>query len=281
MGVSTAPLFRTSPHRHWNGILERAAAIVISYSTHVTLRQLFYRLVSAGLLANTQTAYKALSSRTAEARRRSDFPSLIDRTRTIHRHQTFAGATQARHWLTRIYRHDRTEGQPFTIYLGVEKNGIVEQLEERFADFGFPILALGGYSSQTYIDDVVHDVHRQQRPAVLIYAGDFDPSGEDIQRDFVERTRCFSTVRRVALTPEQVGTYALPPQPGKATDARAAKFIERHHQLVQVELDALPPDVLKRLYEDAILDFWDESVYQDALRREMQERANLQLGGAE
>jgi hypothetical protein len=178
--------------------------------------------------------------------------------------------------LRRIYRHDRTEGQSFSIYLGVEKNGIVEQLEDWFGDLGLPILALGGYSSQTYIDEIIQDSERQERPAVLIYAGDFDPSGEDIQRDFVERTQCFVAVRRVALTPEQIDAYELPPQPGKSTDARAAKFIARHNRLVQVELDALPPDVLKQLYENAIDEFWDTSTFTEAIRREAQERSNLQ-----
>ena len=73
----------------------------------------------------------------------------MDRTRTIHRYQTFAGVAQARTWLGRIYRRDWTEGQPLAVYLAVEKSGIVEQLQAWFGDLGVPILALGGYGSQT------------------------------------------------------------------------------------------------------------------------------------
>ena len=83
---------------------------------------------------------------------------------------------------------------------------------------------------------------------MLLYAGDHDPSGEDIDRDFIARTDCWDEVRRVALTAAQVEQYALPPQPGKETDSRAAGFVERHGRLVQVELDALPPDVLRDLF---------------------------------
>jgi hypothetical protein len=75
----------------WNPILERAARIAASYSTPVTLRQLFYRLVAAGLLPNTQPAYKTLSVKTAEARRHGWFPRLLDRGRAIHRFRSFAG----------------------------------------------------------------------------------------------------------------------------------------------------------------------------------------------
>jgi hypothetical protein len=136
-----------------------------------------------------------------------------------------------------------------------------------------------GYGSQTYVDDVIADVRATGRPAVLLYAGDHDPRGEDIDRDFTARTDCWDEVRRVALTAEQVERYALPPQPGKDTDSRAAGFIARHGRLVHVELDALPPDVLRALYADAIAEFWNDDAHDATLEREAAERRTLQRGG--
>jgi hypothetical protein len=114
---------------------------------------------------------------------------------------------------------------------------------------------------------------------VLIYAGDFDPSGEDIDRDFLTRTRCFDQVVRIALSAEQVRAFNLPPQMGKASDSRAGGFIARHGELVQVELDALPPDELRALFQDAIDAFWDASAYERVLAQEERDRAELR-GGA-
>lgn len=259
----------------WPEILAEAATIVAGYDTGVTLRQLFYRLVAAELLPNNRIAYQTLSRVTAEARRQGRFPALVDRTRAIHRQVGFDGTEQARSWLAAIYRRDRTEGQPWSIYLGVEKAGIVEQLRSWFGDLGVPVLALGGYSSQTYVDEVAADVQRKNRPAVLVYAGDFDPSGEDIDRDFLDRTRCFDDVVRVALTVEQVHDHDLPEQMGKTTDSRAASFVARHGRLLQVELDALPPDVLRRLYADAIARYWDEAAFDAAVQRESADRRAL------
>jgi len=163
------------------------------------------------------------------------------------------------------------------LYLGVEKNGLLAQLESWFSDLGIPILALGGYSSQTYCDDVIDDVRSDGREALLIYGGDFDPSGMDIQRDFEERTDfAFAQVERIALTAEQVRIYDLPPQPGKATDTRADRFIAEHGELVQVELDALPPDVLRGLYQDAIDRHWDSSKYEDVIEQEAAERDTIE-----
>jgi hypothetical protein len=263
------------PRLAWSAIVEVAAGIVRSYDTGVTLRQLFYRLVAVEILPNTRVAYSTLSKVTAQVRREGTFPALIDRTRAIHRYQTFDGPGNARSWLHSIYRRDRTEGQSVSIYLGVEKAGIVEQLQSWFGDLGVPILALGGYSSQTYIDDVVADVDRQVRPAVLIYAGDFDSSGEDIDRDFRARVNVFDEYVRIALTPEQIVKFKLPEQMGKTTDSRARGFVERHGRLVQVELDALPPEVLRELFQEAISRYWDTSAFEATLAREKQERAKL------
>jgi len=259
----------------WQPILEHAAQIVDSYDTGVTLRQCFYRLVADGTLPNTTSAYKSLSARSAQARRDGWFPDFIDNVREIHRYRSFDGPDDARGWLADIYRRDRTEGQSWSVYLGVEKRGIVAQLDSWFGDLGVPILSLGGYSSQTYVDDVNADVSTTGRPAVLLYAGDFDPSGEDIDRDFLDRSGCWTEVIRVALTPEQVDAYDLPPQPGKATDSRSAGFVARHGRLVQVELDALPPDELRGLYEGALDAFWDTSTHEDVLARERSERDQL------
>jgi hypothetical protein len=265
----------TAPRIDWPAVIDQAREIVESYDTSVTLRQLFYRLVSAQVIPNSQAAYKRLSAVTAEARRNGTFPALIDRGRTIHEYQSFTGTGHALSWLSRIYRLDRTRDQDVSLYLGVEKAGMVVQLQSWFGDLGVPVLALGGYSSQTYTDDVAAHAADGERPAVLLYAGDFDPSGEDIDRDFTERSACWDKVIRVALTAGQVRDYQLPVNPGKASDSRAAGFIERHGELMQVELDALDPDDLRALYQEAVDRYWDTSAYEQVLRDEDAGRARL------
>lgn len=267
-----------TPRLDWDAIVVESARIVNSYSTSVTLRQLFYRLVSAHILPNSQNAYKGLSRYTARARREGWFPDFIDRNRSIHRFRTFNSPEGALDWLRRIYRRPRDEGQEWSIYLGVEKSGIVEQLTQWFGDYGVGIVALGGYASQSYVDQISREVYDQGRPAVFIYAGDFDPSGEDIERDFLERSGCWDEQRRIALTPAQIQQYSLPPLPGKSWDSRAAGFVARHGQLMQVELDALDPNDLQRLYEDAFFEYWDPDLYQASIDRETKEERQLRAG---
>lgn len=261
--------------RDWQPILERAAAIVRSYDTGVTLRQLFYRLVSEELIRNTQSEYAQLSHRTAAARREGTFPALFDRTRGIVEATAFDGPDDAKQWLRSIYRRDRSEGQQHLVYLGIEKGGIVEQLRAWFSDpLGIPILPLQGYHSEAFERRIAERHAIDGRETVLLYAGDLDASGEDIERNFLRHVP-FDSSTKVALTASQAVEYDLPPLPGKATDQRAKGFAEKYGSLFQIEVDALPPDTLRDLFAAAIAEYWDDGAYQAALERETAEREEL------
>ena len=55
----------------------------------------------------------------------------------------------------------------------------------------------------------------------------------------------------------------------------ASGFIARYGELVQVELDALDPDDLQELYQEALDEFWDTSAYDHAVEQEQRERKVL------
>lgn len=261
--------------RNWTDILRVAKEIVESYDTPVTLRQLYYRLVSREILENTQSCYTQLSSKTAEARRLGLFPAFLDKTRNIIRYREFDSPQQAMAHTARNYRRDRSEGQPYTIFLAVEKDGLTAQLEQWFGHLSAPIMALRGYSSQSFADVVREQAEGYARPAILIYAGDFDPSGEDILRAFVKQADCFDGVERVALNREQIEEYNLPPLAGKSSDTRSRGFIQRHGELMQVEVDALDPEILRGLFDDALAEYVDVSMFENICEIEEQERQKL------
>jgi hypothetical protein len=267
----------------WPPVLDEARLIVASYDTGVTLRQLFYRLVAAALLPNLGSYYKRLSEYTARGRRDGGFPELLDRASRIEEPLSFTDPDHARGWLRDLYRRDRTLGQPWTIVLGVEKAGMSEQIDAWFSDpFGIPHVALGGYASQSLCDETRRYVESYDRPAVLLYAGDHDPSGEDIDRDFAKRVGVFNRVERVALNAEQLAEYAIPqnqldPEVGEKLerDPRSTQFRERHGYLDQYELDALDPSDLHDLYAGALADFWDTSTFEATVALEDSEREEL------
>jgi hypothetical protein len=248
-----------------NDVLPVAEAIVESYDTAVTLRQLFYRLVSLpvgarGRISNTYSMYTALAHNTAEARYAGTFPDLVDNRRTITLASSWSSPREGIDALRDQYRRDRTEGQPYQIWIGSEKSGLVALLSNWFGDMGLPIIALSGQCSKPYIDQITRRVRRDGRPAVLLYAGDHDPTGWSILQNFVDRTGFwvnaelpewdtsdmpetlgrkrghakawkdipnFNRYRkyRVALTPEQCDEHDLPRNPAKEKDPNMDNFL--------------------------------------------------------
>jgi hypothetical protein len=258
----------------WQPVIAGLAGWVEQQDGNVTLRQAFYAAVSSQVIPNTQAAYKRLSSLTAEARRDGSFPAFVDGTRDVLMASWWQTPEQFAAACVEAYRIDRWAGQDTLLVLGVEKRGMGAQVHRWFGSFGFPIVPLGGYCSQTLADDVAARIAADGRDAVLLYVGDHDASGHDIERDFTERVGLFAHTRRVALTPEQVDEYALPANPAKESDSRTAAFA-RLYGPVQVEVDALPPEVLRVLLLDAVTEYVDVSRFDAAVHREQVERAVL------
>lgn len=124
--------------------------------------------------------------------------------------------------------------------------------------YGCAMQVTRGYPSLTVIQDLSERVPKGGR-LVLLYLGDFDPSGEDIFRHISEEAeKKFPNVilEKVALKKEDIKKYGLPPIPAKRTDPRYEKF-ERKHGNRAVELDALPPETLLEKVKKAILRFTD------------------------
>jgi len=260
----------------WEPVLERGAEIVRASRLPMALRRLFYVLCEEGLIPNTKSAYSTLSRKSAKAREDGSFPDLYDYTRKIHRLLTFSDPEKASRWFAEeVYRRDRTEMMDVTIVPCTEKRGFAPWLTDRFQERGLPVLELGGYASKDYVDRAKRLVAEYDRPAVLIYSGDFDPEGEDIERDWLRRTACWDKVIRVALTEKQVLEYNLPEWPGKPNSSRAAGFIAKYGRLVQVELEALDTELVLDLYEEAVSEFWDEDAYQQSLALEEKDRGKL------
>jgi hypothetical protein len=251
---------------------------VQGYPYLITLRQLHYRLLSMPALGYGTAAkdYDYLSHRTAELRRSGRFPDLSDETRSIEQAPFWASPAEALATLAQQYRRDRSEGQRHLIVLGGEKRTMLAQFRQWYPDLGLPFIALSGNASQTYCDTVADFVHADGRKAVLLYVGDLDASGEEIEGDFLNRCPVFDHVERIAVNESQIADLGLPRNPGNPKDAKAAPFIARHRSLFQVEVEAIDPNVLHTLYDEALDQWWDRSIYDRIVEVEAVERRQVE-----
>jgi hypothetical protein len=267
--------------RDWQPILDRAVQLVDAFTARFdrppTLRRLHYELVTdvsatAAGYRNVSDDYKELSRRTSRDRRNGSFPDMSENARSLSQVEWFADADDLREHVREVARVDRMAGQERAVCVAVEKDGSREFLHDWFDDFGVLVTSLNGYSSQTLIDKIARWRDADGRPLVVLYAGDHDATGEDIDRDFQARLGDAEIdVHRVALLPEHVERYDLPRSPFDKVDARAANFVARHGGLWQTELDALDPDILRGLFLAAFGELWDMSVFkrQRALEAEL------------
>jgi len=266
--------------RTWDPIIAQARALVNAFVQNFgrppTLRRLHYELVSDTLAVaygyrNTIGDYKRLSELTAIGRRAGWFPRLTEGGRRVERLPTFANADELRDYIRDVCRVDRMLEQDVTIAAVVEKAGSLPFLRDWFDDYGVLCAAVGGYDSQTQID-ILRDWQAYfKRPMIVLYAGDHDPSGEDIDRDFMDRLTEGGRdieVRRVALLPEHVQQYSLVRMPFTKEDARKGQFAAKYGEVFQVELDALDVGALQTLFMDEFNALWDTDVWEEQKDKE-------------
>ena len=182
----------------------------------------------------------------------------------------------------RAYRRDWQEGQYAKIELWTEAAGMVPQLAHVAHGYSIPVYSSGGFSSLTAVRHIVDRAVDWRGTTVLLYVGDYDPSGvaifEAIAQDaeaFVEEDRQVLTTtivsQRVALTEGQLVAHDLPTAPAKTSDARSKAWTGGG----TCQLEALPPNVLAEIVEDAILEQFDIDILRGTIKLEERDRAEL------
>jgi hypothetical protein len=275
-----------SPKQETILTLNQASEIISNYSSDgytLSLRQLYYQLVAADLIPNSQRSYTRLGYIVGRGRLAGlvDWNIIEDRGRQI--------VTNA-HWRTpkdilevaaRQFKLDKWENQDYRVFVVVEKDALSGVLEPVCRRLDVHFTANKGYASLSHVYEMAQmiagysDFHQE---SIVLYFGDHDPSGLDMDRDIETRleqlSRSLVTVRRIALTMNQVESYAPPPNPAKMTDSRAAEYVSKYGQ-VSWELDALNPRVLIDLVENEILSWRDEVDWQEMADQEEQEKQKL------
>jgi len=258
-------------------VVNESLAIFKQYNVAMTLRQLFYRLVSKHVFPNNLNSYKKLSKMLVTARERGEVPDrfLEDRTRTtiggdagFESPEDFVKAYTD--WFKSSWERFSMPlwtNQPQRIEVWVEKDALSRLCSEVSEEFNVITCPSKGYSSYSYVKKAVRrmDDDYGTKDVAILYFGDYDPSGVDIERDLGDRLERYGAVdvevKRIALTLDQIREYNLPPFPAKSSDPRLAKFMADTGGTDAVELDALEPNVLQDLIREAIKDHIDTDAW--------------------
>lgn len=258
--------------------LERIATInavikdFMSQGFRLSVRQLYYQLVAAAIIENTERSYKRTADLINNARIAGlmDWDAIEDRGRDIELKTRWTGGDQIVQAAADSYHMDMWINQPVRVFCVVEKAALAGVLGGVCRKLDIPLLAARGYPSVSIVRDMVREhilpaIHAGQN-AVLLHLGDHDPSGKDMTRDLEERIAMFlegeghCEVNRQALNIDQVRRLKPPPNPAKITDSRAKAYI-REFGAESWELDALKPQYLVKLVDDEVSALVDDDAW--------------------
>src|SRR5713226_1688090 len=107
----------------------------------MTIRQLFYRLVSQGLIPNDRKHYQFVSRIMTKARDdgRIPFEYITDRSRPEYKVNVFTDAAEYANVMQRAYRKDYWATQPNHVELWVEKDAIIGSIQDVTDELGITV----------------------------------------------------------------------------------------------------------------------------------------------
>lgn len=256
----------------------------------LTLRQLYYQLVSRGLIPNSLQSYHRIGNIVNKGRLAGDidWAMIEDRVRVPSSNYHWDNPKQIVESAARGYYRDHWEGQENYVEVWCEKDAVSNIIQPVCEKWDVTFMANRGYTSQSAMYEAFHRYQDEGldkgKELFLIYLGDHDPSGIDMTRDIEDRMGRFMysaadipltfDVDRIALNMDQVNVYKPPENPVKMTDSRWGSYVEKYGDK-SWELDALEPKVLADLVEDSILQFLDLEKWKDVEAEEERERQEV------
>jgi hypothetical protein len=281
MGLAPQVNVSTRSRRTRDDILRLRAALydIVAAGKPMTVRQVFYRAVFAGLIGKTEAEYKTTVGRLLVALRQDGglpYDWIADGTRWMRKPSTFSSLDAAvERWQT-SFRRDLWDTQDTYVEIWLEKEALAGVLYPVTSELDVPLMVTRGYPSLSYLFEAGECIAAEDRPVWIYYLGDHDPSGVDIARNVEARLREFApnahlTFERIAVTQEQIRGFGLPTRPTKTTDSR----IKSWKGGGSVEVDALEPDVLRDLVKSTILRHVDQAALAVTRVTEQSERELL------
>lgn len=280
-----------------------------------SLRTLFYRLESKGILPHTDSYYKSLSKKLVKWRKEGVFSwtCIKDENRVTHGETADfenLNDTKNKNFEDRIERKvekmdaeklvdaylDFTEphfsvqrwaNQDEIVEVWVEKEALADTMKAWLKDLDVKIRINKGYSSWTFLYHNVKElkkVSEKHEKVTILYVGDHDPSGLDMDR-FLKRDVFphFGVnpgnieIVREALTFEQTEKYGLPAEDVNTRDPRADDYIEKYgNNAWEVDsLVAYNPEDFKKDIRETVKNIHDSEKYEQLRKkkRKLQKKA--------
>jgi len=267
---------RTRRTREQLAVVDDAIVQLLADWSPMTVRQVYYRVVSLGLAPKTENGYRLVQRECLKLRRSGGigYSAIADSTRWQRKPNTYRGAQAALYDAIRSYRRALWDTQDVIVEVWVEKDALAGVLMEITGPFDVPLMVSRGFSSETYLYEAGEYIVSKGKPAHVIIMTDFDDAGLGIARDVTRKLPEFLPkgwpieIKRIAVTDAQIDALGLLSRDPKPRDIKAG--MSRC-----VELDAIEPATLNQMLQDEIVSHLDVAEYNRTLQIEEAEIAKL------
>lgn len=283
MTYGTSPVKRRRRSKAEIEELESAIYSVVELDQPMTIRGVFYRVMSLGHVAKTENGYRQVQERVLKMRRAGMLPYrwITDGTRYRLHRTSYSGIEAALNSAALSYRRQLWQGMERHVEVWSEKDAITGVIAEVVEEFDVPLMVSRGFSSESFLFDTADALARDGRPVVIFQLGDHDPSGVKAWEDIQHKLPRFApevemTFERITVTPEQIDEFGLPTRPTKKS-SHAHGF-----EGESVEVDAIPTGTLRGLVRRAIEQYMPQAQLDLQRRVEREERDLLRrIAGAD
>jgi hypothetical protein len=225
----------------------------------LSVRGVFYRVMSAGAVEKSEKAYAAVQREVLKLRRSGILPYewIADGTRWHVKSRSWDSVEDALDDAASSYRRGLWQDQDVYVEVWSEKEAISSIVSPITNRWDVPLMIARGFASESFLWTTAETIRAAGKPAVVYQLGDHDPSGISAWRHIQRRLTDFApdvdiTFERLAVTEDQIADHDLPTRPTKITDSRAKTFIGD-----SVEVDAIPTRILRGIVEDGITSWID------------------------
>lgn len=241
----------------------------------MTVRQVFYALTVRKVVPkDDKTGYRPVQRHVLEMRREGVLPweFISDATRWQRKPTTYDSADDAIRATVRAYRRNLWRSQGVRVEVWLEKDALAGIVMEATDPWDVALMVSRGQSSDTYCYHAAQAVNQAGEAGistVILMLYDADKAGRVAAAKVEEKIRGHSHYPNlthchlVAVTDEQIEKWELPTRD------------EKRGESVAVELDAIPPDRLIALVDDAIVDLVDADAWEKEQAVEASEQGLL------
>jgi hypothetical protein len=248
---------------------------IIAEMKPMTVRQVFYQATVHNLIEKTEKGYDKIQTDLTKMRRAGTLPYgwLADNTRWQRKPTTFNSPEHIVNSVKETYRKALWNEVPAYVEIWLEKDALAGVLYPVTEMYDVPLMVARGYASLSFLHTAAEYINELDVPTYLYHFGDYDPSGVNAGQKIEQTLKEMAPdaeihFERIAVTPQQIADWNLPTRPTKQKDPRAKKFGSAD----SVELDAIAPDRMRSLVEEAIQRHMPKHQYDQLMIVEEEER---------